>query len=112
MGQNLIKTKLVQYINNNELCNKIEFDNGVLKIDLSKDLLDVKAEIEEKLIESIVYTLTSIDGIDKVILYVEGDILNKLPQTGKTFGLPFGSTLPFLSNRVIPSSQNISGVAK
>ena len=52
-------------------------------------------ELEEKLVESIVYTLTSIDKVDKVIIYVEGDILTKLPKTkinlpstlDKTFGI-------------------------
>ena len=59
----------------------IKFIDNVLKVDLSKELLDVKEEMEEKIIEAIVYTLTSIDGVDKIILYVEGDILTKLPKT-------------------------------
>ena len=59
----------------------VKFIDDVLKVDLSKEFLDVKEEIEEKLIEAIVYTLTSIDGVDKIILYVEGDILTKLPKT-------------------------------
>ena len=33
------------------------------------------------MIEAIVYTLTSIDGVNKVIIYVEGDILSQLPKT-------------------------------
>ena len=47
------------------------------------------------MIEAIVYTLTSIDQVDKVIIYVEGDILTKLPKTkinlpstlDRTFGI-------------------------
>ena len=39
---------------------------------------------EEKIIEAIVYTLTSIENVDKVINYVDGDILTKLPKTGIT----------------------------
>lgn len=73
----------------------VKFIDDVLKVDLSKELLDVKEESEEKIIESIVYTLTSIDGVDKIILYVEGDILTKLPKTkinlpstlDRTFGI-------------------------
>ena len=34
------------------------------------------------MIEAIVYTITSVDGVDKVIIYVDGDILTKLPKTG------------------------------
>ncbi|MCI9084450.1 MAG: GerMN domain-containing protein [Bacilli bacterium] len=61
--------------------NSINLDEGILKIDFSEDLLDVDKEYEEKLIETIVYTLTSIDGISKVIIYVDGDILTKLPKS-------------------------------
>lgn len=59
----------------------IKYEDGVLKLNLSKELLDVSEEREEKIVEAIVYTLTSIEGIDKVILYVDGDILTKLPKT-------------------------------
>ncbi len=33
------------------------------------------------MLEAIIYTLTSIDGIDKVIIKVEGEVLNKLPNS-------------------------------
>ena len=62
----------------------ISLDNGILTIDFSKDLLEITKEYEEKMIEAIVYTLTSIDGIDKVIIKVEGEVLDKLPISGKT----------------------------
>lgn len=62
--------------------NSVQFKDGVLKINFSKDLLDVKKEMEEKLVEAIVYNMTSIDGVEKIIIYVDGDILTKLPQTG------------------------------
>ena len=35
------------------------------------------------MLESIIYTLTSIDGIDKVIIKVEGKTLEKLPNSKK-----------------------------
>lgn len=59
----------------------ITYDHDVLKIDFSKELLDISKDLEEKMIESIVYTLTSIDKVDKIIIYVEGDILTKLPKS-------------------------------
>ena len=62
----------------------ISLDNGILTIDFSKDLLEITKEYEEKMIDAIVYTLTSIDGIDKVIIKVEGEVLDKLPISGKT----------------------------
>ena len=73
----------------------LSYENGLIKVDFSKELLNVSEQLEEKMVESIVYTLTSIDKVDKVIIYVEGDILTKLPKTkinlpstlDKTFGI-------------------------
>ena len=79
---------------NTEVLN-LSYENGIIKVDFSKDLLDVSENLEEKMVESIVYTLTSIDKVDGVIIYVEGDILTKLPKSkinlpstlNKTFGI-------------------------
>lgn len=60
------------------------YQDGLLKINFSKDLLDVKKEDEEKLVESIVYSLTSIEEIKNIIIYVEDEPLTKLPQTNIT----------------------------
>ena len=58
----------------------VELDNGVLTIDFSSELLEVNKNDENKMIESIIYTLTSIDGIDSIIIKIEGDVLNNLPS--------------------------------
>lgn len=60
----------------------LELVDNIMKVNFSKNLLDIKEELEEKMIEAIVYTLTSIEGVNKVIIYVEGDILSRLPKTG------------------------------
>lgn len=62
----------------------IKFEDGLAKIDFSKDLLDIDISLEEKMIEAIIYTATSVEGVEKIIIYVEGDILSKLPKTGIT----------------------------
>lgn len=59
----------------------VAFNEGLLKIDFSKEIYDVAKEYEEKMAEAITYTLTSIKGVNKIIMYVEGDILTKLPKT-------------------------------
>lgn len=59
----------------------LTYDKGLIKVDFSKELLNVNKENEIKIIEAIVYTLTSIDDVNKIIIYVDGNILNKLPQT-------------------------------
>lgn len=68
----------------------IDYVDNILKVNFSKELLDIKEENEEDLISSIVYTLTSIDDVKGVILYVEGNILTKLPS---------GNYLPSLLDR-------------
>lgn len=59
----------------------LSFQDGVIKVNFSKELLDVAEDLEEKLVEAIVYTLTSIEGVEKVIIYVEDQILSKLPKS-------------------------------
>lgn len=61
----------------------VKLEDKVLTINFSKELLDINQEYEEKMIEAIVYTLTSIDGIDKVIIQVEGEQLETLPNSKK-----------------------------
>lgn len=58
-------------------------ENKILTINFSKELLDINKEYEEKMIEAIIYSLTSIEGIDKVIIKVEGEVLSKLPNSNK-----------------------------
>jgi len=73
----------------------LTYEKGLIKVDFSSELLDIDEEREEKMIEAIVYTLTSIDDVNKVIIYVEGEILTKLPKTkenlpstlDRTFGI-------------------------
>lgn len=61
----------------------VKLDNKVLTVNFSKEILDISSEYEEAMIESIVYTLTSIEGIDKVNIQVEGKGLTKLPHSKK-----------------------------
>ena len=59
----------------------VSLEDGLLKIDFSKEFLNTAKEMEEIMIEAIVYTLTEIDGIDKIMIFVEGTKLEVLPQS-------------------------------
>lgn len=61
----------------------INFDNGTLKVDFSKEILEINEEYEEKMIESICYTLTSIKEIKGILIYVDGNLLTELPKSKK-----------------------------
>lgn len=59
----------------------IEIKEGLLKINFSKEILEIDESLEEKMLESIVYSLTSIDGIKGILIYVEDELLTVLPKT-------------------------------
>ena len=58
----------------------VDYVDNVLKVNFSKEFLDIKEEYEEDLISSIVYTLTSLEDVNGVILFVDGDVLTCLPS--------------------------------
>ena len=59
----------------------IKLNNQVLTIDFSKEFNNINEINEEKVIESLIYTLTSIDGINQIEIYVEGKKLTHLPNS-------------------------------
>ena len=59
----------------------LTYDNKVIKVDFTKDLMNTDITNEETIIEAIVYTLTGLDNVDYVIIYMEGSILTNLPQS-------------------------------
>ena len=71
-------------IPSNTKINKIEYQNDTIIIDFSKDLLAVNKKLEEKVIESIVYTLLEIKGISNIQIKIDGKILNKLEKSNIT----------------------------
>lgn len=71
-------------IPSNTKINKIEYKNDTIIIDFSKDLLAVNKKLEEKVIESIVYTLLEIRGISNIQIKIDGKILNKLEKSNIT----------------------------
>ena len=90
--------------------NSIVFSDGILKVDFSKELLDIKESLEEKMIEAIVFTLTSIEEIDKVIIYVEGNILTKLPKTKINLPSVLDRSYGINKEYDLKNTSNIQGV--
>lgn len=58
-------------------------DNNLLKLNFSKEFLNVELENENKLIEMIIYSFTNIKGIDKIMIFVENELLTRLPESKK-----------------------------
>ena len=66
-------TKLISYYKN----------NGILELNFSKELLNVSLENEEKLIESLIYSLCNIKNIKGIKIFVDNNKLEKLPVSHK-----------------------------
>ena len=86
------------------------FENGIYKINFSKELLDVKEDMEEKIVEAIVFTATSNKNVKQVIIYIDGDTLTYLPKS-KTY-IPVTLDRSFGINKTfhISSTDHIQSV--
>ena len=109
-GEGKIPSGFKSIISSETKINSIKYENNLIKVDFSSELLDTKKEYEEKIIEAIVYTLTSIDGVDNVIIYVDGDILSRLPKTGITLPGTLDKSYGINKEYDIDSYKNLSKV--
>lgn len=91
-------TKLLNY----------SLNDKVLKLNFSKELLLVKENDEEKMIESIIYSLCELKNIDKILIYVENEKLNELPNS--KIKLPVSLDKSYGINKVydIKSYKNVT----
>ena len=67
----------------NTKLNSIKIDNKTLYIDFSKELLNINPSMGEKMIESIVFSLTSLKDINDLVISINGQILNRIPGTNE-----------------------------
>ena len=76
-----INEHFTQVIPENTKVLDISLENGLLKLNFSKEFLNTNKDMEEKIIEALIYTLTEIKGIDQIMIFVEGAKLEVLPQS-------------------------------
>lgn len=79
--QDKIPNGFKSVIPSNTQIRSLTYNDKLIKVDFTEELMNTSKENEEKIIESIVYTLTSIENVKFVIIYMNGDILTKLPQS-------------------------------
>lgn len=58
------------------IINNVNINDNLIKIDFNSKFLNTNEK--EKMIEALVYSLTAIDGIEKVLIYIDGEHLNKI----------------------------------
>ena len=56
-------------------------NNGILSINFSNDIYNVSSDDSLLMIESIIYSITSLDNIDKIVILVEGKHMDYVPNT-------------------------------
>ena len=92
----------------NTIINSVSIIKDEVTIDFSKELLNTNNE--EKMIESIVYTLTDINGINGIYIKVDGNILEKLPNSNKKLDYPLTRNFGINKEYDINSFMNIERV--
>ena len=106
--QDSIPSGFKAIIPSNTEIRSLTYNDNLIKVDFTKELMNTTIENEEKIIEAITYTLTSIEGVDYVIIYMEGNILTTLPKSKIT--LPSTLDRSFGINKEINlnSTKNIT----
>lgn len=61
----------------------VELKEGILKLNFSEEFLNIEKDKEDKLIEAIIYSLTEVENVEKISIYVEGTALLRLPSGKK-----------------------------
>ncbi len=59
----------------------ISLTDGLLKVNFSKEFLTIEKDKEEALIEALIYTLTDIEEVKEIMIFIDGEKLNILPQS-------------------------------
>lgn len=88
----------------------ISLQEKILALDFNKEIFQVTKDLEERMIEALVYSLTDLDGVEGITITVEKVLVTELPQS-KT-KIPEILTKQFGINKVydIDSRENINKV--
>ena len=82
----------------------VELDNDILKINFTKELLNIDKDQSNKMIEAIIYTMTDIDSILGIEIYADSKLLQYVPNTNNK--LPTILTRDFGINKVYDITNN------
>lgn len=94
-GENKVPSGFKSIINPDTTLNSLKFVDGILKLDFSDSLFDTKEEYEVKVLESLIYSLTSIKDVKGIEISINSKLLEELPKSklklpkvlDKTFGI-------------------------
>ena len=67
----------------NTKINSIDLSESILKINFNEQFLSVLEDDEEKMMEALIYSLTEISEIKGIMIFVNNELLTKLPHSNK-----------------------------
>ena len=77
---NYIKEGFTPIIPKNTKLLSVDIDNNIVKLNFSKELLKIQDNKIDSLISSLIFSITSLNNDYKLSIYIEGNILTKLPN--------------------------------
>jgi germination protein M len=80
-NHNYLNKELKQLIPENTKLIDITFKDSLLKLNFSRNILKVTAKSEEKMLEAIIYSLTEIPEVKQIMIFIEGELLQNLPNS-------------------------------
>ncbi len=85
-----------------------DIKDGIVTLDFSKEFLSVDIKYEEKMIEAIIYTLTTLKDVKGIKILVDSSPLSKLPKTNKKIEEILDRSFKINKEYDIKSMNNIS----
>lgn len=97
-------------IPHNTVLNNIKLEDGIISLDFNDELLNIKEEYEEKVIESIVYSLLNFKEIKGVKITINSKPLTILPKSNIILGDVLTKDLGINKDYSITSMKDIQRV--
>ncbi len=94
----------------NTKVKSVLLEDSIATINFSKEFLNIEENLEEKLIEAIVYSLTGLKGVDGVTIKVENETLTNLPHSAKELDPVLTRKIGINKNYDLTGTKNINKV--
>ena len=106
-SDNIFPDNLYGVIPKNTKLNDVLIEDDTAKLDFSKELLNVDSNRSNSLIESIVYSITELDNINKVIITVNNEELKTYPNSEKLITMPIDRSIGINNEYTYNSLNNL-----
>ena len=105
---NGVDDNFISLIPKNTRINKVDVIKDNVYIDFSSDFYDVSEFYQEEMIESIIYSICDIEGINYIYLSVDGKEFKKFPNSNSEYSYPLSKDFGINKEYNINDFKNIS----